>query len=53
MRYADVALTPTCEECGEVWLSADDRRWQAHRIDIESDEPAVAFWCAAREFGDA
>jgi hypothetical protein len=57
MRAADVALTPTCEECGDVWLPADDRRWQAHRIDIEFDyEPAIAFSCdecAEREFGDA
>ncbi|HSC90482.1 MAG TPA: hypothetical protein VLB86_02380 [Gaiellaceae bacterium] len=56
MKAQDVAMTPACEECGAVWLPADERRWQAHRIDDPRDEhaePALGFFCptcAEREF---
>jgi len=46
------ALIPRCVECEAVWLSIDDKRWQAWLTD---DEPAeVVFYCpecAEREFG--
>ena len=57
MKASEVAMTPACQECGDVWLPADDRRWRACRSDDPTDEndpPAIAFdcpACAAQEFG--
>jgi hypothetical protein len=52
MPVEGVALIPRCVECEAVWLSIDDKRWQAWLTD---DEPAeVVFYCpecAEREFG--
>jgi hypothetical protein len=36
MSVEQVALIPQCVECGEVWLPADDERWQAHRTQTTS-----------------
>jgi len=43
MRVEGVAL-PTCAECGECWLPADDSHWSAYLTDDEP--PEVAFFCA-------
>jgi hypothetical protein len=47
-----VALIPQCAKRREVWLPADEERWQARLTD---DEPAeLVFYCpecAEREFG--
>jgi hypothetical protein len=36
------AVTPTCAECGAVWLLADQDRWQAH---FDCDD-VLYFLCA-------
>jgi hypothetical protein len=35
MALVDTAegRTPTCAECGDVWLPADRDRWKLHRND--------------------
>jgi hypothetical protein len=47
-----VALIPQCAKRREVWLPADEERWQARLTD---DKPAeLVFYCpecAEREFG--
>jgi hypothetical protein len=50
-----VALIPRCKECGEVWLPADEDRWQARWIDDGGADEVLVFYChdcADREFGD-
>jgi RNase P subunit RPR2 len=32
----EVALTPTCAECGDVWLPADRDRWRLH-LDVDDE----------------
>jgi hypothetical protein len=49
-----VALIPSCEECGLVWLPADVERWKAYWIE-DGPEERLLFYCAAcanREFRD-
>ena len=41
-----VALSPQCAERGEVWLPADEERWQAHWID-DGPEEKLVFYCPA------
>jgi hypothetical protein len=33
MNKQDVAIVPTCEECGERWLPDDSERWRAVFLD--------------------
>jgi hypothetical protein len=47
----EVALIPQCVECGEVWLPADEDRWQAH-LDTEDELVFYCRECAQREFSD-
>jgi len=46
-----VALTPACAECGDVWLPADTDRWKLH-LDVDDDPVWFCPDCDAREFGD-
>jgi len=46
-----VALTPTCAECGDVWLPADTDRWKLH-LDVDDDPCGFARTATPREFGD-
>jgi hypothetical protein len=51
MDAQQVALIPTCVECGASWLPADQERWRAFHTDDEP--PKLVFYCAAcadREF---
>jgi hypothetical protein len=52
-----VALIPTCAECGARRLPADEDRWRAYLGGDDLDEPGeIVFYCpecAQREFGDA
>jgi hypothetical protein len=56
MKASEVAMTPSCEECGRVWLAADADRRRAHRADNpwDGDRPQLVFYpaCAFREFGE-
>jgi RNase P subunit RPR2 len=45
-----VAVIPRCAECNQVWLPADEDRWQAH-FDSEDDLVFYCRECAEREFG--
>jgi hypothetical protein len=46
-----VALIPQCAECRQVWLPADEDRWQCH-LTIDDELAFYCPHCAAREFGD-
>jgi hypothetical protein len=51
MCLEGVAIIPTCAECGERWLPADDEHWSAYHTDDEP--PELAFYCpkcSQREF---
>jgi hypothetical protein len=54
MRADQVALVPSCVECGERWLPGDPTRWRAYHGGDNLDEPAELFFycseCAEREF---
>jgi predicted RNA-binding Zn-ribbon protein involved in translation (DUF1610 family) len=41
MSAEQLALIPRCAECGEVWLPADEDRWQGH-LDTEA---VLVFYC--------
>jgi RNase P subunit RPR2 len=45
-----VALTPTCAECGDVWLPADTDRWKLI-FDAYDELVWVCPECDQREFG--
>ena len=45
----EVAQTPTCAECGDVWLPADMDRWRL-RLDIDDDLVWFCPECDEREF---
>ena len=56
MRVEDVALIPTCAECGERWLPADDSRWRLYLgVDEDLEEQPELVWicpaCGDFEFG--
>jgi len=44
-----VALTPRCAECLDVWLPADEDRWRAY-LDTEGELVFYCPGCAEREF---
>jgi hypothetical protein len=48
---SQVVLTPTCAECGDVWLPADTDRWKLH-LHVDDDPVWFCLDCDAREFGD-
>jgi RNase P subunit RPR2 len=47
---SEVTQTPTCAECGDVWLPADRKRW---RLRLGFDDELVWFCpeCDEREVG--
>jgi hypothetical protein len=47
-----VAVTPQCEECREVWLPGGGERWSAYWIDERAEERLLFYCpaCADREF---
>lgn len=38
MNSQDVAIVPTCAECGERWLPSDPERWRAVFLDEGPDD---------------
>jgi hypothetical protein len=50
MNAESLAIIPSCIECGECWLPADEERWCAYLTD---DDEVVSYCpeCAEREFG--
>ena len=46
----EVVLTPTCVECGDVWLPADRDRWRLH-LDVDDELVWLCPECNEREFG--
>ncbi len=49
---SNVALVPTCEECGDVWLPADTDRWKLH-LDVDDEPVWLCPGCDEREVGDS
>jgi RNase P subunit RPR2 len=46
----EVAQTPTCADCGDVWLPADRDRWKLH-FDVDDELVWFCSECDEREFG--
>jgi hypothetical protein len=44
VRAEGVGVIVRCEECGRVWLPADQEQWQAHWID-DGPEGRIVFYC--------
>ena len=44
-----VTLTPTCAECGDVWLPADQDRWSLN-LDVDDELVWLCPECNEREF---
>jgi hypothetical protein len=49
--HPEVAQTPACVECGDVWLPADRDRWKLH-FDVDDELVWLCPECDEREFGD-
>ena len=49
--HPEVAQTPSCAECGDVWLPADQGRWKLH-FDVDDELVWLCPECDEREFGD-
>jgi hypothetical protein len=45
-----VAITPTCVECGDVWLPADTDCWKLH-LDVDDEPVWLCPECDERESG--
>jgi hypothetical protein len=48
---SEVAITPRCVECSEVWLPADPERWKL-LFDVDDDLVWFCPECHQHEFGD-
>jgi len=49
VSIAQVALTPQCVECDDVWLPADEGRWRVY-LDTDGNLVFDCPECAKREF---
>ncbi len=51
MDASQVAMTPMCVECDDVWIAGDDRRWLAY---LDGEDHLVFYCpsCAEVEFDE-